>query len=95
MYVNFSDRPNAGFLSQLELFESMGNKIDPQNQQFKLYKLSRLASQIQMGMKLLFIYFFGNSQILHIMNLFGKVRFFLVHAGVNRNSFHIKADLEM
>jgi len=40
-------RPNPGFHEQLELFESMGNVIDPHNEQYKLYRLNTLARQIQ------------------------------------------------
>ena len=42
-------RPNPGFTSQLELFQSMGNKIDPSNPEYKMYQLNLLALRMQTG----------------------------------------------
>ena len=46
---NLLCRPNPGFKEQLLLFESMGNQLDKQNEQYKLYRLNNLALQIQSG----------------------------------------------
>ena len=42
-------RPNPGFMSQLKLFESMGNIVDSRNDEYKLYRLKSLRLQMQTG----------------------------------------------
>lgn len=39
-------RPNPGFTKQLELFEAMGNHVNPYHAEYRQYRLSLFATQM-------------------------------------------------
>ncbi|ESO89447.1 hypothetical protein LOTGIDRAFT_125232 [Lottia gigantea] len=45
-------KPNQGFLHQLHLYESMGNKIDVKSNCFRQYRLNKLSLSVQAGQQI-------------------------------------------